>query len=85
MKQMSLLIGSWKAKEIFGSEESGNDKEKLIVRTILKIPGLSEIMEKFVKLHQEDQNAIIEIINRFYYLSMSKFKNKKVTLNIYHI
>lgn len=31
-------------------------------------------MEKFVKLHQEDQNAIIEIINRFYYLSMSKFK-----------
>lgn len=58
----------------FWSEESGNDKEKLIVRTILKIPGLSEIMEKFVKLHQEDQNAIIEIINRFYYLSMSKFK-----------
>lgn len=58
----------------FWSEESGNDKEKLIVRTILKIPGLSEIMEKFVKLHQEDQNVIIEIINRFYYLSMSKFK-----------
>ncbi|MFA4796261.1 hypothetical protein [Leptospira kirschneri] len=58
----------------FWSEESGNDKGKLILRAILKIPGLGEVMEKFVKLHQEDQNAVIEIINRIYYLSMSKFK-----------
>lgn len=60
----------------FWFEESGNDKEKLIVRTILKIPGLAEMMEKFVKLHQEDQKMIIGIINRIYKLSESKLKNK---------
>ncbi|QOI53029.1 hypothetical protein [Leptospira interrogans] len=58
----------------FWFEESGNDKEKLIVRTILKIPGLAEMMEKFVKLHQEDQNAVKEIINRIYQLSVAKIK-----------
>ncbi|WP_078130630.1 hypothetical protein [Leptospira alexanderi] len=60
--------------EFWFEEEPGNDKEKLIIRNILKIPGLAEVMDKFIKLHQEDQKMVIGIINRIYKLSESKFK-----------
>ncbi|EKR63047.1 hypothetical protein LEP1GSC036_0935 [Leptospira weilii str. 2006001853] len=60
--------------EFWFEEEPGNDKEKLIIRNILKIPGLAEVMDKFIKIHQEDQKMIIGLINRIYKLSESKFK-----------
>lgn len=62
--------------EFWFEEEPGNDKEKLMIRNILKIPGLAEVMDKFIKIHQEDQKMIIGIINRIYKLSESKFKSK---------
>ncbi|UZN06737.1 helix-turn-helix domain-containing protein [Leptospira santarosai] len=58
----------------FWFEESGDGKENLILRNILKIPGLSEVLEKFIKLHQEDQKIVTSLINRIYKLSESKSK-----------
>ncbi|EMF91405.1 hypothetical protein LEP1GSC005_1816 [Leptospira santarosai str. ST188] len=58
----------------FWFEESGDGKENLILRNILKIPGLSEVLEKFIKLPQEDQKIVTSLINRIYKLSESKSK-----------
>ncbi|EKO33466.1 hypothetical protein [Leptospira santarosai] len=74
LKTNVSAIWIMEGKGEFWFEESGDGKENLILRNILKIPGLSEVLEKFIKLHQEDQKIVTSLINRIYKLSESKSK-----------
>ncbi|EKT85762.2 hypothetical protein [Leptospira santarosai] len=74
LKTNVSAIWIMEGKGEFWFEESGDGKENLILRNILKIPGLSEVLEKFIKLPQEDQKIVTSLINRIYKLSESKSK-----------
>ncbi len=74
LKTNVSAIWIMEGKGEFWFEVSGNDKEKSIIRNILKISGIAEIMEKFVKLQNEDQKIVMDLINRIYKLSESKIK-----------
>ncbi|WP_016753992.1 hypothetical protein [Leptospira santarosai] len=74
LKTNVSAIWIMEGKGEFWFEESGDGKENLILRNILKILGLSEVLEKFIKLPQEDQKIVTSLINRIYKLSESKSK-----------
>ncbi|UOG51036.1 hypothetical protein [Leptospira noguchii] len=74
LKTNVSAIWIMEGKGEFWFEVSGNDKEKSIIRNILKISGTADMMEKFIKLQQEDQKIVMGLIYRIYKLSESKIK-----------